>query len=279
MMDISKESLEIKRKVLENFIEKGLYPYSKFYLSGIKQIRGKYYANHFSTIGLVGLNEALLNFIGENIASKRGRKFALEVMNFMRDRLVEYQKETGQLYNLEATPAESTAYRLCRKDKEKYPEIVAAGTKKIPYYTNSSQLPVDYTNDAFEALKLQDDIQCKYTGGTVLHLFLGEKVSDIQTVKTLVKKIFENFKLPYITFTPTFSICPSHGYLEGEHFLCPKCTIKQPCEVYSRIVGYYRPITQWNEGKQEEFKDRKEFKIGKQILRSGQVKKTELITA
>jgi len=279
MMDISKESLEIKRKVLENFIEKGLYPYSKFYLSGIKQIRGKYYANHFSTIGLVGLNEALLNFIGENIASKRGRKFALEVMDFMRDKLVEYQKETGQLYNLEATPAESTAYRLCRKDKEKYPEIVAAGTKKIPYYTNSSQLPVDYTNDAFEALKLQDDIQCKYTGGTVLHLFLGEKVSDIQTVKTLVKKIFENFKLPYITFTPTFSICPSHGYLEGEHFLCPKCTIKQPCEVYSRIVGYYRPITQWNEGKQEEFKDRKEFKIGKQILRSGQVKKTELVTA
>jgi len=279
MMDLSKESLEIKRKVLENFIEKGLYPYSKFYLSGIKQIRGNYYANHFSTIGLVGMNEALLNFIGENIASKRGRKFALEVMDFMRDRLVDYQKETGYLYNLEATPAESTAYRLCRKDKEKYPEIVAAGTKKTPYYTNSSQLPVGQTNDAFEALKLQDDIQCKYTGGTVLHLFLGEKISDVQTVKTLVKKIFENFKLPYITFTPTFSICPSHGYLEGEHFLCPKCTIKQPCEVYSRIVGYYRPITQWNEGKQEEFKDRKEFKIGKQILRSGQVKKTELITA
>ncbi len=279
MMDLSKESLEIKRKVLENFIEKGLYPYSKFYLSGIKQIRGQYYANHFSTIGLVGLNEALLNFIGEDIASKRGRKFALEVMDFMRDKLVDYQKETGHFYNLEATPAESTAYRLCRKDKEKYPEIVAAGTKKTPYYTNSSQLPVNYTNDAFEALKLQDDIQCKYTGGTVLHLFLGEKVSDIQTVKTLVKKIFENFKLPYITFTPTFSICPSHGYLEGEHFLCPKCTIKQPCEVYSRIVGYYRPITQWNEGKQEEFKDRKEFKIGKQVVRSGQVKKTELVTA
>jgi ribonucleoside-triphosphate reductase len=275
VMDLSKESLEIKRKVLENFIEKGLYPYSKFYLSGVKQMRGKYYANHFATIGLVGMNEAILNFLGENIASKRGRKFALEVMDFMRDRLVGYQKETGHLYNLEATPAESTAYRLCRKDKEKYPDIVSAGTKKTPYYTNSSQLPVDYTNDAFEALKLQDDIQCKYTGGTVLHLFLGEKVSDIQTVKTMVKKIFENFKLPYITFTPTFSICPSHGYLEGEHFFCPKCTIKQPCEVYSRIVGYYRPITQWNEGKQEEFKDRKEFKIGKQFLRSGQIKKVE----
>ena len=275
VMDLSKESLEIKRKVLENFIEKGLYPYSKFYLSGIKQMRGKYYANHFATIGLVGMNEAILNFLGENIASKRGRKFALEVMDFMRDRLVGYQKETGHLYNLEATPAESTAYRLCRKDKEKYPDIISAGTKKTPYYTNSSQLPVDYTNDAFEALKLQDDIQCKYTGGTVLHLFLGEKVSDIQTVKTMVKKIFENFKLPYITFTPTFSICPSHGYLEGEHFFCPKCTIKQPCEVYSRIVGYYRPLTQWNEGKQEEFKDRKEFKIGKQFLRSGQIKKVE----
>jgi len=269
MMDLSKESLEIKRKVLENFIEKGLYPYSKFYLSGVKQIRGRYYANHFSTIGLVGMNEALLNFIGEDIASKRGRRFSLEVMDFMRDKLVDYQKATGNLYNLEATPAESTAYRLCRKDKEKYPEIVSAGTKKTPYYTNSSQLPVDHTNDPFEALKLQDDIQCKYTGGTVLHLFLGERVSDIQTVKSLVKKVFENFKLPYITFTPTFSICPSHGYLEGEHFLCPKCTIKQPCEVYSRIVGYYRPITQWNEGKQEEFKDRKEFKI----------KKTELVAA
>jgi ribonucleoside-triphosphate reductase len=269
MMDLAKESLEIKRKVLENFIEKGLYPYSKVYLSGVKQIRGRYYANHFSTIGLVGMNEALLNFIGENIASKRGRRFALEVMDFMRDKLVDYQKATGNLYNLEATPAESTAYRLCRKDKEKYPEIISAGTKKTPYYTNSSQLPVNHTNDPFEALKLQDDIQCKYTGGTVLHLFLGERVSDIQIVKSLVKKIFENFKLPYITFTPTFSICPSHGYLEGEHFLCPKCTIKQPCEVYSRIVGYYRPITQWNEGKQEEFKDRKEFKI----------KKTELVTA
>ena len=262
-MDLSKESLEIKRKVLENFIEKGLYPYSKFYLSGVKQIRGNYYANHFSTIGLVGMNEALLNFIGENIASKRGRRFALEVMDFMRDRLVGYQKETGHFYNLEATPAESTAYRLCRKDKEKYPDIISAGTKNMPYYTNSSQLPVNQTNDIFEALKLQDDIQCKYTGGTVLHLFLGERVSDIQIVKMLVKKIFENFKLPYITFSPTFSICPSHGYLEGEHFFCPKCTIKQPCEVYSRIVGYYRPITEWNEGKQEEFKDRKEFKIKK----------------
>ena len=263
VMDLAKESLEIKRKALENFIEKGLYPYSRFYLSGVKKMRGHYYANHFATIGLVGMNEALLNFLGETIATKKGRKFALEILDFMRDRLVGYQKETGNLYNIEATPAESTSYRLAKKDRALYPEIIAAGTKKLPYYTNSSQLPVNYTDDAFEALKLQDEIQCRYSGGTVLHLFLGERISNIQMVKSLVKKIFENFKLPYITFTPTFSICPTHGYLEGEHFLCPRCTIKQPCEVYSRIVGYYRPVSQWHEGKQQEFHERKEFKIRK----------------
>ena len=265
VMDLSRESLEIKRKTIENFIEKGLYPYSRFYLSGVKKMRGGYFANHFSTIGLVGLNEALLNFIGESIASKKGRRFALEVLDFMRERLVKYQKETENIYNLEATPAESTAYRLAQKDKERYPDIIIAGTKKVPYYTNSSQLPVNYTTDAFEALKLQDELQCRYSGGTVLHLFLGERVSDTQTVKSLIKKVFENFKLPYITLTPTFSICPSHGYLEGEHFECPKCTIKQPCEVYSRIVGYLRPVSQWNEGKQEEFRQRKEFKIPAQL--------------
>ena len=263
MMDLAKESLEIKRKTIENFIEKGLYPYSRFYLSGVKKIRGQYYANHFSTIGLVGMNEALLNFIEDNIASKRGRRFALEILDFMREKLVKYQKETGNIYNLEATPAESTAYRLALKDKEKYPDIITAGTRKVPYYTNSTMLPVNYTDDIFEALKLQDEIQCKYTGGVVLHLFLGERVSNIQTVKSLIKKIFENFRLPYITLTPTFSICPSHGYLEGEHFECPKCTIKQPCEVYSRVCGYLRPVRQWNEGKQAEFKDRKEFKLRK----------------
>jgi len=263
MMDLAKESLEIKRKALENFIDKGLYPYSRFYLAGVKKMRGGYYANHFSTIGLVGMNEALLNFIGENIASKRGRTFALEVMDFMRKRLVKYQKETKHIYNLEATPAESTAFRLSLKDKKRCPDIITAGTKKLPYYTNSTQLPVNHTNDIFEALKLQDELQCKYTGGTVLHLFLGEQVSDIQTVKNLVKKVFENFHLPYITLTPTFSICPAHGYLAGEHFYCPKCTIKQPCEVYSRIVGYYRPVSQWNDGKQQEFKQRKEFKLRK----------------
>ncbi len=261
IMDLAKESLEIKRKTIENFIGKGLYPYSRFYLEGIKKMRGEYYANHFATIGLVGMNEALLNFIGDNIASKRGRRFGLEILDFMREKLVKYQKETGNIYNLEQTPAESTAFRLAQKDREKYPDIITAGTNKVPFYTNSSQLPANYTDDAFEALKLQDEIQCKYTGGSVLHLFLGEKISDTQTVKNLIKKIFEKFHLPYLTITPTFSICPNHGYLSGEHFECPKCTIKQPCEVYSRIVGYYRPIKQWNTGKQKEFQERKEFKL------------------
>ena len=263
LIQLGKESLEIKRKTVEHFIEKGLYPYSKFYLDGVKKARGAYFGNHFSTIGISGMNEAALNFIGEDITTKKGHNFALEVMDFMREELVKIQTETGNIYNLEATPAESTSYRLAQKDREKYPDILCAGTKKVPYYTNSSQLPVNYTNDIFEALKMQDDLQCKYNGGTVMHLFLGEQISDIQTVKALIKKVFENFKLPYITFSPTFSICPTHGYLEGEHFECPKCTINQPCEVYSRIVGYYRPVGQWNNGKQEEFRQRKVFKLPK----------------
>jgi len=261
LMDLAKESLEIKRKALENFIEKGLYPYSKYYLSSVKKMRDCYFGNHFSTIGLIGMNEALLNFIGEDVGSKRGRKFAIEVLNFMRERLIKYQQETDHLYNLEATPGEGTCYRQARVDREKYPDIVTAGTKETPYYTNSSQLPVDYTDDPFDALKLQDELQCLYTGGTVLHLFLGERISDIQTAKNLVKKVFENFHLPYITLTPTFSICPAHGYLSGEHFYCPQCTIKQPCEVYSRVVGYLRPVQQWHIGKKQEFKERKEFKL------------------
>ncbi len=240
-------------------MEKGLYPYSKYYLEGVKKMRGQYYGNHFSTIGLVGMNEALLNFLGETTASLRGRRFATEVLDFMREKLVKYQTDTNNMYNLEATPAESTAYRLAQKDKEKYPDIITAG-KKEPYYTNSTHLPVNYTDDVFDALKLQDILQTKYTGGTVLHLFLGEQISDIQTAKNLIKTIFEKFHLPYITLTPTFSICPNHGYLPGEHFECPKCTIKQPCEVYSRIVGYLRPVQQWNLGKQEEFKWRREYR-------------------
>jgi ribonucleoside-triphosphate reductase len=262
VMDLAKESLEIKRKTLENFMEKGLYPYSKFYLAGVKQMREHYYSNHFSTIGLVGMNEAILNFMEIDISSKKGRSFAIDVLDFMRSKLVDYQKETGNLYNLEATPAEGVSYRLPHKDKELYPDIITAGQRE-PYYTNSSQLPVNFTTDVFEALKLQDEIQCKYTGGTVLHMFLGEKISDTQTVKSLIKKTFETFHLPYITITPTFSICPTHGYLSGEHFMCPECTIQQPCEVYSRIVGYIRPVQQWHNSKKEEFRQRKEFKIPK----------------
>jgi ribonucleoside-triphosphate reductase len=261
LMDLAKESLEIKRKAVENFIDKGLYPYSKYYLTSIKKIRGSYFGNHFSTIGLLGMNESLLNFIGEDIGTKRGKKFSLEVLDFMRNKLIEYQKETGNLYNLEATPSEGTSFRQAKADREKYPDIITAGTKQIPYYTNSSQLPVNYTDDVFKSLELQDELQSSYTGGTVAHLFLGERISDIKTVKNLVKKVFEKFQLPYITITPTFSICPTHGYLSGEHFLCPKCVIKQPCEVYTRVVGYLRPVTQFNAGKQQEFKERKTFKI------------------
>jgi len=263
-MDLARDSLEIKRKVLEKFIEGGLYPYSKYYLAGVKKMRSQYFGNHFSTIGLIGMNEALLNFIGADIGSQRGRRFTLEVLDFMRQRLVKYQEETDNLYNLEASPAEGASYRLPLKDKEKYPDIITAGTKKVPFYTNSSQLPVNYTDDIFEALKLQDEIQCKYTGGTTLHLFLGEQISDVQVIKNLIKKIFNKFSLPYITLTPTFSICPHHGYIAGEHFTCPKCLVKQPCEVYSRVVGYIRPVQQWHTGKQEEFKERKVFRIKKQ---------------
>jgi ribonucleoside-triphosphate reductase len=261
LMDLAKESLEIKRKALENFMEKGLYPYSRHYLDGVKKIRNSYFGNHFATIGLIGMNEALLNFLGENIGSVRGRKFATEVLDFMRERLIKYQEETGNLYNLEATPGEGTSYRQAASDRAKYPDIITAGTKEVPYYTNSTHLPVNYTDDLFEALKLQDDLQTKYTGGTVLHLFLGENVSSPEMAKLLVKKVFDKFHLPYITITPTFSVCPSHGYLSGEHFECPKCLVKQPCEVYSRVVGYLRPVQQWHKGKKQEYKERTEYKI------------------
>ncbi|MGB9763078.1 MAG: ribonucleoside triphosphate reductase [Minisyncoccia bacterium] len=260
LMDLAKTSLEIKRKVLEDLTEKGLYPYSKYYLDGVKKMRGNYWANHFSTIGILGMNEALLNFMGVNIGDPKGIQFTEEVMEYMRNRLVKYQEETGNLYNLEATPAEGTSYRLALKDKKKYPDIITAGEKE-PYYTNSTQLPVNYTDDLFEALQLQDSLQTKYTGGTVFHAFLGESISDYKTVKNLIKTVFKKFRLPYFTLTPTFSICPVHGYIPGEHFICPKCTIEQPCEVYSRIVGYLRPVQQWHFGKQEEFKERKTFKI------------------
>ncbi|MBU3934820.1 hypothetical protein KKC00_02565 [Patescibacteria group bacterium] len=261
LMDLAKESLEIKRKALDNLIEKGLYPYSKHYLEGVKKLRNSYFGNHFSTIGLIGMNEALLNFLGEDIGTVRGRKFAAEILGFMREKLVKFQEKTGNIYNLEATPGEGTSYRQAKSDKEKYPDIITAGTKEVPYYTNSTHLPVNYTDDIFQALRCQDELQTKYNGGTVLHLFLGEKISDSETAKNLVRKIFEKYHLPYITLTPTFSICPSHGYLAGEHFECPKCIVKQPCEVYSRVVGYIRPVQQWHKGKRQEYEERKEYKI------------------
>ena len=266
LMVLAKNSLEIKRKVLENFTENNLYPYAKFYLRMIKKRFNEYWKNHFSTIGLVGMNEACLNLFGKNIATEEGRKFTLKVLDFMREKLVEFQEETGNNYNLEATPAEGTSYRLAKMDKEKYPDIICANEKEWkkgaePFYTNSTQLPVNYTDDIFEALDLQDEIQSKYTGGTVLHIFLGERIKNPKTVRNLVRKICNLYHLPYFTLTPTFSICPTHGYIAGEHKRCPKCGAK--CEIYSRCVGYLRPVNQWNKGKQEEFKMRKYFKVKK----------------
>jgi len=230
LMDIAQESLEIKRKVLERLTDKGLYPYSKFYLRQIKERFDEYWKNHFNTIGLNGMNEALENFLGQNIASQEGREFAIEVMEAMRDRLVDYQEDTGNIYNLEATPAEGTSYRFAKLDKEQFgDDIICANQKRVvegdgdPYYTNSTQLPVDYTTDIFEAFQLQDPLQKLYNGGTVLHGYLGERLSSIESTKKLVRRLAHNFELPYYSITPTFSICPEHGYLPGEHEYCPKC--------------------------------------------------------
>jgi len=248
LMDLAKNSLEIKRKVVTNNIEQGLLPYTKRYLGNLD--------HHFSTIGLVGMNEALLNFMGVNIASREGRSFALKILDFMREKLKEYQEETGHLYNLEATPAEGTSYRLAKIDKRKFPDIITAGVSE-PYYTNSTQLPVDYTDDIFEALELQEELQRKYTGGTVFHGFVGERISSGESCRKLVRRIAYNFRIPYFTITPTFSICPNHGYIPGEVPKCPECG--KETEVYSRVVGYLRPVKNWNKGKKEEFRQRKEF--------------------
>jgi len=264
LMQLAKNSLEIKRRILEKFTEQGLYPYTKYYLRNIKKRFGAYWKNHYSTIGLVGLNEACLNLLGVTIGDREGKDFGLKVLEFMRNKLIEFQEETGNNYNLEATPAEGTSYRLAMIDKKKYPDIICANEQTFkngaePFYTNSSQLPVNYTDDIFEALDLQDDLQTKYTGGTVMHLFVGERITNSEVVKSLVKRICYSYKLPYFTITPTFSICPNHGYLPGEHFTCPRCNTA--CEVYSRIVGYLRPINQWNDGKKEEFRMRRSFKV------------------
>jgi len=261
---LSVESLAIKRKVLEKFTDKNLYPYSKFYLREIKNNSGLYWKNHFSTIGIIGMNEACLNFLGENIASSAGQAFSLKVMDFIRDMISQTQEETGDIFNLEATPAEGTTYRLALLDKKMYPNIICANEDDYqkggaPYYTNSTQLPVNYTDDIFETLMLQDNLQIKYTGGTVLHLFLGEMVNDTTALKSLIKKVATNYRLPYFTISPTFSVCPTHGYLNGEQEKCSVCN--QETEVYSRVVGYLRPVKQWNDGKQAEFGMRKTFNV------------------
>ncbi len=241
LMDVAKESLEIKRKLVERLTDQGLYPYTKFYLAPIKMRRGQYWSNHFATIGLVGMNEAARNLIGTGITTKKGQKFAEKVLTHMRKRIIGYQKATGNLYNLEATPAEGTSYRLARIDKAKHKGIVFANDEAVreqgaePYYTNSSHIPVGYTDDIFEALELQDNLQTKYTGGTVLHGFLGERISDPEATKNLVRKIAENYKLPYFTLTPTFSICPAHGYIAGEHHMCPQCVAEPKQEKYAKI--------------------------------------------
>jgi len=273
-MDIAMTSLETKRKVLESLTEKGLYPYSKFYLRSVKDRFGVYWQNHFSTIGLVGMNEAIANFMGESIGTQDGQAFANKVLDFMRDKMVDYQETTGNMYNLEATPAEGTAYRLARMDRKKFAnenrQIIVANTLAVarkgaePFYTNSSQLPVNYTDDAFEMLDLQDDLQSKYTGGTVQHIFLGESASDPQAVKHFVRAVCSSYRLPYISITPTFSVCPNHGYLSGAHPRCPHC--QEKAEVYSRVVGYLRPVSQWNDGKQAEYTMRETFDTSVDVL-------------
>ncbi len=268
LMVLGKDSLEIKRKMVQRNMDAGLMPYTKVYLGTLR--------NHFSTIGLCGMNESCLNFLGKSIKSEEGKAFTIEVLKFMREVLTEFQVETGNLYNLEATPAESTSYRFARLDKMLYPDILTAG-ESVPYLTNSTQLPVDETDDLIEALIHQNDIQPLYTGGTMFHTFLGQKVSSGEACKRLVKKIAENTRLPYFSITPTFSVCPDHGYVEGEHFCCPEATAgvsvsvdpcNKKCEVYSRIVGYYRPVDHWNAGKKEEFKERLEYDESK--ARTGQ---------
>ena len=263
LMETAKSSLEIKRKVLETFTDKGLYPYSRRYLRHVKEGHDKYWKNHFSTIGIVGVNEAIINLLGQNIASRDGQAFAMQILTFMRDRLADYQEETDCIYNLEATPAEGTSYRLARIDQKRYKDIIFANQKQInsghaePFYTNSSQLPVDFSGDLFDALEHQETLQSLYTGGTVFHIFLGERLQSWKSAAELIKKVAWNSKLPYFTLTPTFSVCPTHGYTSGEHKLCPVCGANS--EVYSRVVGYLRPVDQWNDGKQAEFDIRKTF--------------------
>ncbi len=244
-MNLARDSLGIKRKIITKLMDQGLFPYTQRYL--------RHWNNHFSTIGLIGMNESVLNFMGKDLAEPEAREFAIEVLQHMRDRLISFQEETGHLYNLEATPGEGTSYRLAKIDRKKFSRMIIPGGGN-PYFTNSTQLPVNMTDDLFEALEMQNDIQRMYTGGTVFHGFIGESIEDVEVCKKLVKTVAENFEIPYFTITPTFSVCQLHGYLKGEQFSCPNCG--EETEVYTRIVGYYRPVKNWNRGKKSEYNDR-----------------------
>ena len=259
LMDIAARSLKVKRDKITELLEAGLYPYTKRYLGSFN--------NHFSTIGLVGMNEACLNanWLRKDMTQKEAQEFTKKVLNHMRERLSDYQEKYGDLYNLEATPAESTSYRLARHDKERYPDIITANENGAPYYTNSSHLPVSFTSDIFDALDIQDELQTLYTSGTVFHAFLGQKLDDWKTTAQLVRKIAENYRLPYYTMSPTYSICRDHGYITGEVKNCPICGAKT--EVYSRITGYYRPVQNWNDGKTQEFADRKVYNIKDSVMK------------
>lgn len=261
VVQIAKNSLEIKRKVIETQTARGLYPYAAHYLRNIHERTGQYWYNHFNTIGIIGMNEAIENLFGmeENLTTPEGQSFALEVMNYMREQMTIIQEETGHFYNLEATPAEGTSYRLARLDKAQFPDIICAGTDAVPYYNNSSQLPVGFTDDIFEMLDLQDELQSLYTGGTVLHLYMGERIPDKEIAKKLIQKVFTHYKLPYISLTPTFSVCPNHGYIAGEHFTCPDCGSE--AEVWSRVVGYLRPVQNFHKGKRQEYQDRVKYVV------------------
>ncbi len=271
LMDISARSLKTKRSVITQLLDTGLYPYTKRYLGTFE--------NHFSTIGLIGMNEAGLNanWLRADLTDPKVQTFAEEVLDHMRERLSDYQEQYGDLYNLEATPAESTTYRFAKHDKEQYPDIITANENGTPYYTNSSHLPVGYTEDIFSALDVQDELQTRYTSGTVFHAFLGEKLPDWKAAATLVKKIAENYKLPYYTLSPTYSVCKDHGYISGEVYTCPHCG--QNTEVYSRITGYYRPVQNWNDGKSQEFRDRKEYNLVRSNLTHEGPKKISISAA
>lgn len=253
LIDIAADTLEIRRSEVQKHMDDGLYPFTRHYLGTLD--------NHFSTIGINGMNEMIRNFTndGTDITSEEGHEMSVQILDHFRDRMVELQESTGHMFNLEATPAEGTTYRFAREDRKRYPNILQAGTKEQPYYTNSSQHPVGFSDDPFEVLEEQEELQGKYTGGTVLHLYMGEKMGSGESAKQMIRRSLTAFKVPYLTITPTFSICPVHGYLDGEHFICPECQGEQECEVWTRVMGYFRPVKSFNTGKKGEYAERVEF--------------------